>query len=260
MAPAPDLARALAFIRSIDERASMRVEPFRFGTAYFHDRLPRKWSFNFLRVEAGAAELSGEGLLAEADRVQGGAGLDHRMLVFFDGSAGPELAPWLARAGWRVQPEVVMAFQGDANTVAGGSEAREVDASVVSPAREQTIRGYSDIRDEESVRQLLDAEEVIASVIQRRCFAFVVDGSAVSYCDVYSDGETAQIENVNTLPEFRGRGYAQAVLSKALSAVERSHELTFLLAHDDDWPKLLYERIGFRAIGLNHVIMLPDGA
>jgi ribosomal protein S18 acetylase RimI-like enzyme len=258
MAPAPDLARALAFIRTIDERAATRVEAFRFGTAYFHDRLPRKWSFNFLRVEVDAAELSGEELVAEADRIQGGAGLDHRMLVFFDGYAGPELAPWLARAGWRVQPEVVMAFQGDPDPAPLAPEAREVDVALVMPAREQTIRSYSDVRDEESATQLLDAEEVIASVIQRRCFAFVVDGSAASFCDVYSDGVTAQVENVNTLPEFRGRGYAQTVLSVALSTVRPSHQLTFLLAHDDDWPKLLYERIGFRAIGLNHVIMLTN--
>ena len=256
---AADLARARSFLRGIDQRAATRVEPFRLGTAYFHDGLPRKWSFNFLRVEVGADELAVDELAGEAERLQGGAGLHHRMAVFFDERAGAKAAPGLERAGWRVQPEAVMAFTGHSDPGCS-SPAREVSEPELHDTRVTTISSFSDVTEEESVRQLVEAEQVVGTVTARRSFGYLVDGKVVSFCDTYSDGAVAQIENVNTLPQFRNRGYARAVLAKALAELTPRHELTFLLAHDDDWPKELYRSLGFEIVGLNHVIVRPAPA
>jgi ribosomal protein S18 acetylase RimI-like enzyme len=251
-----DLARARAFLRSIDERTATRVETFRFGTAYFHDELPRKWSFNFLRIEADAFEA--DELIREADALQGAAGLGHRMVVFFDEQAGAKAAPSFERSGWRIQPEAVMAYRRAADHP--DSPAREISESELHETRVATIGSFSDVNEEASVRQLVEAERVVGDATDRRSFGYLAEGRVVSFCDTYSNGAVAQIENVNTLPEFRNRGYAQAVLAKALAELAPEHELTFLLAHDDDWPKELYRRIGFEIVGLNHVIIRPAPA
>ena len=48
-----------------------------------------------------------------------------------------------------------------------------------------------------------------------RGFGALADGAVVSYADLYVDGADAQIEDVATLPEHRGRGYAKAVVTRA---------------------------------------------
>jgi ribosomal protein S18 acetylase RimI-like enzyme len=255
-AAARDLVRARAFVRGIDDRAATRVEPFPFGTAYFHDRLRTKWSFNFLRVETDADEVEPGALAAEADRLQGGAGLRHRRLVFFDERGGVRAAGPLAAAGWRVQPEAVMVYRGGAESDPGRSPVQEVDLAALRQAREEAIRSYPEVEDEQTVAQLLEADEVVGRATDARYFAYLADGAVVSFCHVYSDGATAQIEDVGTLPAFRNRGYSRAVLSKALAETVPSHELTFLTAVEDDWPKDFYARVGFEPIGLNYAMDL----
>ena len=83
-----------------------------------------------------------------------------------------------------------------------------------------------------------------------------MDGEVGAYCELYSDGQTAQIENVFTLDRFRKRGLARAVVSKALE-VAQGHELIFLIADQDDWPKELYRKLGFDDVGLIWEFILP---
>jgi predicted GNAT family acetyltransferase len=72
----------------------------------------------------------------------------------------------------------------------------------------------------------------------------------VSAAELYSDGRIAQIEDVATLPEHRRRGYASAVVLRVVEeALATGHDLVFLTALDDDWPKELYARLGFEEIG-----------
>jgi predicted GNAT family acetyltransferase len=68
-------------------------------------------------------------------------------------------------------------------------------------------------------------------------------------CELYTIDTVAQIEDVNTLEEFRGRGLASAVvLAAARRAEERGCDVVFLIADDDDWPKDLYARLGFEPV------------
>ena len=58
------------------------------------------------------------------------------------------------------------------------------------------------------------------------------------------------MEDVYTAPEARGRGYARALVCRAVElARSGGHDLVFITADDNDWPKLLYERLGFRPLG-----------
>jgi predicted GNAT family acetyltransferase len=69
----------------------------------------------------------------------------------------------------------------------------------------------------------------------------------------------AQIEEVATLEEHRGRGYARAVVRTAIEAAQQSgHRVLIINATADDWPKEMYRRLGFEAISsLHELTRLP---
>jgi len=72
----------------------------------------------------------------------------------------------------------------------------------------------------------------------------------VSMTQLRSHGAIAQIEDVYTAEDARGRGYARALIARAIELARLAgHDLIFITADDEGWPKLLYERLGFRGIG-----------
>jgi GNAT superfamily N-acetyltransferase len=61
---------------------------------------------------------------------------------------------------------------------------------------------------------------------------------------------TGWVEDVYTLPAARGRGIARALVTHATNvAREKVLEFTFIVADDNDWPKQLYAKLGFRPVG-----------
>lgn len=245
-----DHARVLEFVRAIDDRASTRIERFRFGTVYLCPELPNVYVRNFVWVEQPVSEEDLPQLLDEAEELQARAGFAHRRIVFADEESGSRAAALLGPSGWRVQGDRVMVFRGPVDAVPGSSRVEEVEPYALRQASAAAYREHPDVQDEETVQRLLAADDLVAQATNERCFAWLVDGAVASCCRLFSDGDTAQIENVATLPAFRTRGYAGAVVSKALEAGVDSHGLTFLLAADDDWPKGWYERLGFESLGL----------
>jgi ribosomal protein S18 acetylase RimI-like enzyme len=97
--------------------------------------------------------------------------------------------------------------------------------------------------------------------VETRFFAAIVDGEPVSWADLYLADGVAQVEDVATLEAYRNRGLASAVVTAAVRAAEEAGaELIFLVADEDDWPKELYVRLGFEAIGRVHDFVRPDAA
>ncbi|MGZ4269770.1 MAG: GNAT family N-acetyltransferase [Solirubrobacteraceae bacterium] len=90
----------------------------------------------------------------------------------------------------------------------------------------------------------------LASFGRARHFVADWDGRPAAYATLYSDGVTAQVEDVATQAPARGRGLARAVVQHAVDVAQaEDHELVFLVADVDDWPRALYERLGFDPIG-----------
>ncbi len=103
-------------------------------------------------------------------------------------------------------------------------------------------------------RQLLELDRRLARAMDVRHLAAVVDGKVVSYAGLYLEDGVAQIEDVATLPPFRNRGLARAVVLHAMEQAYRARaEPVFLVADAGDWPQQLYGRLGFDAIGVEHV-------
>jgi ribosomal protein S18 acetylase RimI-like enzyme len=243
-----DFDRAFDFMTRADMSGS-RVEPFRFGTAVFTPELPLRHDSNYLLVETLPVDVSAADLVEEAERVQGAAGLEHRLLLFRDADLGERFAPHLVSLGWRRDRHVVMAQRRQPERTINARVASEVTEADLREARERQILSYP-WGTPEVARQLLEAKRRIP--VEARFFAVIAGGAVASYCDLYLDGEIAQVEDVASMPEHRGRGYASAVVLRAVEeARARGAELVFLVADSEDWPKELYRRLGFDEIGAN---------
>lgn len=241
-----ELERAREFVRALPLRLAEEVEPCSFGVAGFVRSLARVYWLNLISVEPGV-RATAEQLAAEAERVQGPAGFAHRKVGVYD-DLGYEVEAGFRALGWTVHRHLVMTHERPAELVAGQVE--EVTADELELVWADGIRESPYGQDEEVVRQLVEAQLRRRLAVDVSYFAARVDGEIASYCELFSDGETAQVESVMTLERFRGRGLAKTVVSHAVREARRAgHSLVFLVAEDDDWPKELYRRLGFEPLG-----------
>jgi ribosomal protein S18 acetylase RimI-like enzyme len=237
-------AACLQFVHALDARCAERVERFRHGAALLCPSVPRVYSLNFLLLDPGASP-SVEELLEDADRLL--ARFAHRRVVTDDDAVGTRLAEELAARDWKLQPLRVMPWRGPEGRT-DPSTVREVTFEDLEPCWRAGTReaGF----DEDVVDQIVGQRRIIGRAGRARYFAAFVEAEIASYCELYSDGEIAQIEGVLTFERYRGRGLAKAVVSYAREAAERSrHRVTFLLAEEHDWPREFYRKLGFQDAG-----------
>jgi predicted GNAT family acetyltransferase len=248
--------RAIAFMRSLDDRACDRRERFEGGTATLTAELPLVPNLNLLRVDDLRERLSVAELRAEAERIAAeadrlGPDLRHRRVVAYDEEIGTRLAlGFEPLPDWITERVVLMAWHRPVDRDVDRSHVRQVEEDELQPARERFFRSRG--ADDELVAQELAAARRLAELGDVWAFAAFVADEVGSYCELFTDGSgTAQIRGVATLPEHRGSGLARATVSQALAKSEAvGHELTFLRAVHDDWPKNLYGKLGFDALGM----------
>jgi ribosomal protein S18 acetylase RimI-like enzyme len=220
-----------------------RTEPTRFGTAVFDDRVPKRYDSNYLLLETIPAGTSAEELAADA-RAHG-----RPMILVRDVPAAEPLVPRFQALGWRIDRHVLMAQRGAVTREAPLGLVRELDADALRAARQRLIEGLPWARPE-VLEQLHRTKRLIAERVDTRFLAVVLDGEVVAYADVYVEAPTAQIEDVGTLEEHRGRGYASAVVLHAAETARRAGaDFVFLVADAYDWPQHWYRRLGFEPIG-----------
>ena len=98
--------------------------------------------------------------------------------------------------------------------------------------------------------QLLQSRSACGRAGRARYFVGAADGVDGCHATLYSDGVIAQVEDIGTITALRGRGLARAVCCAAVdAALEAGHELIFVVADDEDWPKDLYGKLGFDPVG-----------
>lgn len=244
-----ELEQILAFEKGLDARCAERIVPFRFGRAFFNDSFPRVWSLNYLRVDGGKEVDPGE-LAAEAELLHTDAGHAHRRVAVPDDAQGVRLEAFFRRIGWRIEREIVMAYRGGGERAVDTSSVDEATWEDLRPLRLEIARSEPWATSEDVVREVVDAGGLSRQAGNARYFAVRVGDIPVSAAELYSDGRIAQVEDVSTLPDHRGHGYASAVVLRAVEeALSAGHDLVFLTAADDDWPKELYARLGFDAVG-----------
>jgi ribosomal protein S18 acetylase RimI-like enzyme len=65
---------------------------------------------------------------------------------------------------------------------------------------------------------------------------------------VFSHEGLAQIVNVAVLRRFQGHGLATRLIQHALALIAGDHDMVFVVAEADDWPKDFYARLGFEHV------------
>src|SRR6476661_3245348 len=249
---AADLARALAFERAQQLRAGATSTPHPLGRLVRHPGHPGYWSLNELQVQGRPPpHLDAPALLRAADEAQGD--LPHRRVFVDDDGAGSRLAEGLSAGGWDCTRDVYMALR-RAPDRPPSATARATDLETLLGAKRGLLEGTVGSHERDVIA---DGTRAMATPGTR----FVVadfDGTPAAYATLYSDGTVAQVEDVSTQPRARGHGLARAVVQHAVDlARDEGHELIFLVADADDWPRKLYARLGFDPVGHCWALMRP---
>jgi ribosomal protein S18 acetylase RimI-like enzyme len=258
---ADDFERTIGYWRQLQELVSTDRVAFPWGTAYLDASFPVRYDANHLWIEDPVPDVTADQLIAEADRILGGAGLGHRKIMVAREDDGRRLAIGFAERGYRVSPLLTMAVTADAEGPVDVSAVEVVDFATARPALETVTLREPHGTSAEVVRQLTDYHGKILEVLDGRVYVVRDAGRIAAFCELYLLDGVAQVEDVNTLEEFRGRGYAKAVVSAAVrDARAADAELIFLYADADDWPQHLYRRLGFRDLGTSYEYLSDDPA
>jgi GNAT superfamily N-acetyltransferase len=253
-----ELERCIDFIVRLADRAAKTKEPSPYGVAHLNLDLPRVWSRNYLFADGDLDAVTAEELVAETDRILGAAGLTHRKVELVDAEAGERLEPGFRELNWEVECDVIMVARRPLDREVDTSNVAEVPIEELVPVWSHGWQAEPRVQDDDVVQQLVENRRVMAGAVDTRFFAGRIDGEIGSYCELYSEPGIGQIEDVLTVERFRKRGLARATVSRALAASrEAGHDLTFLIADRDDWPKELYAKLGFDEIGRIWEFVLP---
>jgi ribosomal protein S18 acetylase RimI-like enzyme len=248
-----ELARIHRFEREIEMAGTQTVES-PLGVGVLTPELPLRHDSNYLLIDR--AEDAAEAI-AEADRILGGAGRDFRVVNTFEEELGERLRPQFHALGWRTQRHLFMALHRTPAKRVDLSIVQEVEQAALRPGRRRAILSYS-WGTPELAEQLLDSKLLIAERAETHFFGVEADGEIVAWTDLYVAQGVGQVEDVATAPEHRGKGYATAIVLRAVEEARRAGaDLVFLVADDEDWPKELYRRLGFDPIGRAYKFTTP---
>jgi ribosomal protein S18 acetylase RimI-like enzyme len=255
----PRFRRALEFEHRHNRDTATEVLDLEWGRAYFSLDIPEVWDANHLRVESPTSITAVE-LAAEAERLMSARNLRPRRAFVDDDRVGTKLAPGFEELGWETGRWVFMVLSGPPDRRVDAGEVTEPGLELVRRGRDEAARGADWYEEEKVLEQIRRYHFRLLETARGRDFAIVRDGLAVSFAALYSDGSTAQIEDVGTLERYRGQGLSRAVVQRAIdAAIEDGCDLLFLVADDGDWPKDFYARIGFETVGrIHHFLRRPE--
>ena len=243
-----DFRRALEMERGLLAGAAQRSEEHPLGLLLFDAARPRVWVHNQLHVTGPAGDIDDLVRILDEQYER----LQHRRVVVEDEAEGERLADGFRARGWLVEDHVYMALREPRDREPDTSLAVETDADH-HRAVERTTMGQEPYASALEVRNmLLDARSARHALAdETRFIVGVADGKGVGNTVLYRVGDVAQVEDVATLKAFRRRGVARAMVSLAGDLAD-SADLTFIVADENDWPKELYFKLGYRPIGHIH--------
>jgi RimJ/RimL family protein N-acetyltransferase/ribosomal protein S18 acetylase RimI-like enzyme len=236
--------RIHAFRAALQDAAAEQRVPTTHGVGLFAPSVREVYDMNYVRAEqpAPAAEL-----IADAERLM--EDYFHKRVILERADA--RTATDFRAHGWTVVPHLIMAHAREPDRRADTSMVREVSFAELANARREVTVGEPWGDDE--ISSLLDeAKRRIMGAVPTRFFAAFAEGEIAAYCEVRGDGEVSQIEDVNTLTRFRGRGLGRAIVQRAVDEARATSDLVYLEALADDWPRELYAKLGFDVVGERH--------
>jgi ribosomal protein S18 acetylase RimI-like enzyme len=253
-----DRDRAVAFLRETYRRRVERVEYFPWGELLATPSMPRVWDANFAVVDRW--EGTAQALSDEMDSAQHAAGFDHRRVVMPDDHVAARLWPGILELEWEFSSRYLLMAQTREPDRPADPSVEVLGVGDVDWARGRQSLMESELygEDAELVQQLIELDRRLQAHLDVRHLAAVIDGDVVSYAALYLEREVAQIEDVATLPAFRNRGLARAVVLRAADEARRAGaQIVFLVTSETDWPQQLYRKLGFDEIAVEHIFGRP---
>jgi ribosomal protein S18 acetylase RimI-like enzyme len=238
MSPSPILARARSWHHAHQAAVCDVVEPWAHGTVLRATPYPGYFDFNVVRVDEDPA-MSVEALVAFADEAL--AGLGHRRVDFDDVAAADRLRDGFEARGWQATRLVWMRHEAPPGPSAGVS-VELVPYDAVNELRLAWHR--EDFPELDPAAHQAEAREVAlrrgAQIVAARA-----GGEPVGFAQLERAGAAAEIAQVYVHPEHRGRGFGTAITRAAIESAGDVEDL-WIVADDEDRPKELYARLGFR--------------
>jgi ribosomal protein S18 acetylase RimI-like enzyme len=233
-----------------EERIAEQVEQHGWGRAFLSPGVPLVWDANWILIEQTGMTV--DDIIAAADQAIGSAGMGHRTVVARDPGDGRRLVPEFESRGWGIEPGLRMVVR-RAPDRKSEIQVAERRMDEIADLRAELIRKQLEeigVGNEQVTEQLLEWEARIGDCDGDRWFVAPANGEPASACRLLARDGIGQVEDVGTLPEARGKGLARAVtLAAARASEDDGNRLTFLAAAADDWPRLLYEKLGFDEAG-----------
>lgn len=211
------------------------------GTLFLTPSLDAVWGLNSLLVSEPQPGLSLAGLEAVFDEHMPGQRFASADL--WDPATAERIEGEARERGWKVEHVVAMVLRREPDRVVDTSGVREATEDEVAALMKLWFAADHAKYGEDVLRQL---DEYAAREWRSRPPRAFVTRDAQATCKLWSDGRTAQVEDVFTAPGARGLGHARMLVTHAV-AVARAlrHDLTFIAADADGTPKDLYARLGF---------------
>jgi ribosomal protein S18 acetylase RimI-like enzyme len=253
--PGDTLGRALAFYASLPVRRAVGVGDVPGGVAVLDPDFPYSRDNNRLVLTEPVDAATIEAVAAE---VAGNAGWPDQAAALLWPEAR-DVAGELAGRGWEAEELLLMARP--AGLLPGAERAEVVEQHDVHPLWERSWReglaGFGP-RLDQVVTQLVGRERLNDRVVAVTDVVVREAGRVVAAAQLRIDGATAAVESVLTDTAARGRGYADAVLARALEVATRAGcDLVVLEAAAEDWPWRWYARRGFETVGSSWAVSRP---
>ncbi len=214
------------------------VEPWAHGTVVRATRYPTYFDFNVVRVEDDPA-MTAEALASFADEAL--AGLTHRRLDFELIAAAERVRAGLEAKGWKAMRLLWMRHEGPLPSYPD-IPVEEVAYDAVHDLR---VAWFTDGFPDEDVAGFHAQAREVALLRGVQVLAVHEGGLPVGFAQLERHGAAAEITQVYVHPELRGAGRGTAL---TCAAVERAADVEdlWIAADDEDRPKDLYSRLGFR--------------
>ncbi len=233
-------SRALAWTWRRQELICDRIEPWTHGSVYRASRYPGYFDFNVVRVQDDPG-MSVEELIGFADLAL--TGLEHRRVDFDCARVAERLRPGFEAHDFRATRLLWMHYEGPRPGRAE-IEVTEVPADAVDALRTAWHQEDFPGRDDS---QFQDQAREIRRALGTRVLAVHDGARPVAFAALDPGNHQNEIRALYVLPAYRGRGRGTALTKAAIKAAGEVEHL-WICADDEDRPKQLYARVGFRPV------------
>ncbi len=233
-------ARGLDWYHSRHAAICDRVESWAHGTVVRATEYPGYHDFNVVRVE-GDPGLSVEEVARFADEAL--EGLSHRRLDFELISIAEPLRAGFEAIGWRSLRLVLMRHEAPAPS----GEAIAVEEVPYDSVHDLRVAWFQEESPDQDPGDYHRQAAEVAARLDVRVLAVVKDENPVAFAQLERNGDGAEITEVFVNSDERGRGLGTALTKAAIGAAGAVGDI-WIVADDEDRPKKLYARLGFRPV------------